>query len=96
MGANKDDRQEVEMSEEQQSLYEDTLMTVRALVDDISASGTPIREFALAFTKLEEAEMWLARGFDQLGIEPDLGEDEDESEEDDEDEKGDESGDEEE
>jgi len=36
-------------------------------LDSIEAAGTVSREFSLARTKLDEAEMWLARGFDELG-----------------------------
>ena len=69
------DLEQVELTEKQQQLFEDALGTLRGLVDDIVEEGAPIREWALGLTKIEEAEMWIERGFDLLGIEPDIGDD---------------------
>lgn len=100
MGAKDDDKdkkttnepelQQIELTEEQQELFEDALGTLRGLVDDIAAKGAPIREWALGLTKIEEAEMWIERGFDLLGIEPDLGDENDEDDEDETEEEGEE------
>lgn len=80
-GQGKNDKTEVEVSEEQLALYEDTLNLLRERVDEITSTGVPIREFALALTKLEEAEMWIDRGFMLLGIEPALDDEEEEGDE---------------
>jgi len=68
--------QVIELTEEQKALFAEALGTIQSLVDDIQQIGTPIREWALGFTKLEEAEMWIDRGFAMLGIEPNLDDEE--------------------
>ena len=91
MGANdKNEPKEVTLTKEQEEIFGDALVTIRSIVDDIRAAGTPIREFALGFTKLEEAEMWLDRGFDSLGMEVSDPDDPDDDEDDDESDEGDE------
>ena len=61
MGAKKDngpkEPKEITLTKEQEELFGEALVTIRSIVDDIRESGTPIREFALGFTKLEEAEL---------------------------------------
>jgi hypothetical protein len=66
-----DDIQYVELSEEQEQLFGDTIATLEELGDEIKKAGVPIREFALGLTKLEEAEMWFQRGFEALGLDED-------------------------
>lgn len=75
--------QVIELTEEQKALFAEALGTIQSLVDDIQQIGTPIREWALGFTKLEEAEMWIDRGFAMLGIELNLDDEEGEEDEDD-------------
>lgn len=86
MGANdKKKPVKIELTEEQQVLFAEALGTIQQLVDDIGDVGAPIREWALGLTKLEEAEMWIDRGFAMLGIEPQIpGDEDDEESEDDE------------
>jgi len=56
-----------DVKEDQLALYEDTAASVEELVDDLKEAGSsPGREFAIALTKLEEAEMWMRRGLDQV------------------------------
>lgn len=73
-----------ELSKEHEELFGEALSDTQDLVDTIEESGKPpTREFALALTKLEEAEMWLQRGFDKLGYDEEVDEDdEDEAESD--------------
>lgn len=61
----------VVVDDDQKKLFSEALALTDELSDDISKVGTPIREWALAHTKLEEAMMWLELGFVRLGIEPD-------------------------
>lgn len=77
---------EFELTPKQQRLFEESLATLRSLVDDLHSIQIPIREWALALTRMEEAEMWVNRGFEVLGIEEDEDdEDEDDDSEDEED-----------
>lgn len=75
---------EVSLTEEQEQLFGDTIATLEDLGHDIKQIGTPTREFALGLTKLEEAEMWFARGFDALGLVSDEDDEDDEPDEDEE------------
>jgi hypothetical protein len=76
--------------------YETTAQVVDAIKDleEQLKGRLPGREFSIALTKLEEAEMWLARGFETAGFEeipvPEEEEEEegDEDEDEDEDEEG--------
>jgi hypothetical protein len=53
-------------------------------LDAIAAAGTISRQFSLARTRLEEAEMWLERGFEEMGYALDDEDDDEEPEEPDE------------
>lgn len=74
------------MTEDQEDLFtnifHDTVNLVEALKDEADANKgrLPCREFSIVLTKLEEAEMWLRRGFEEMEYEvpePDEGDDED-------------------
>ena len=84
-----DEPRSIVFTEEQDKLYGEALATLQDLVEDIQKSGPPIREFAIAVTKMEEAEMWLQRGYENLGLDddedPDEGDDDDEDPDEDED-----------
>lgn len=76
------------LSEKEEALYGEVHGVISSLVDDLEDQKHPSREFALAYTKLEEAEMWMQRAFERLGYEPV------EDDGDDEEDEGEESGDE--
>lgn len=63
------------MTDEQEALFTDVFHATTELVDslkdeaDENGGRLPCREFSLAFTKLEEAEMWLRRGFEEMEYE---------------------------
>lgn len=63
------------MTEEQEALFVDayqaTAELVDALKDEADANGgrLPCREFSIVLTKLEEAELWLRRGFEEMEYE---------------------------
>lgn len=82
MGAKNKDIEEIVVTEEQVAFYQECLDTVADLVDEAKKVGAPIREFALALTKLEECEMWVDRGMESLGIPPDDSDDEDDEDDD--------------
>ena len=77
----------VTLTESQEEMWVYTLKTLVSLGDALEDVGSPMREFALGLTKLQEAEMWIDRGFDMLGIDPhdDEGDEGDEYDGDDED-----------
>jgi len=92
MGAN---TKAVKLTSKAEKLFQEVVQAVQDMVDELHATPSPTREFALMLTKLEEAEMWGQRAFETLGYESedgDEGEDGDESEDGDEgeDEDGDE------
>lgn len=93
MGANDDDKPERKKrgpKEPLTSKQKEHLLEAGNAIDDglvsMVEAGQISREFSLARTRLEEAEMWLERGFEAMGY--DLGGD-DEEEAEDEDDEGD-------
>lgn len=78
----KNKTREVVFTEEQEDAYRDALKTCQDLTDILKEVGAPIRELALGITKLEEAEMWIERGFEELDLDPYDGDDEDDEEDD--------------
>jgi hypothetical protein len=73
----------VTLTEDQELLWKDALHAMKSLGDALVDVGSPIREFALGLTKLQEAEMWVERGFDMLDIDVYEDKDDDEGDEDD-------------
>jgi len=85
--------EEKKLTKSQQSILEDVLAQTGDVISDLAFlfqetnGGRPLsREFAIVLTKLEEAEMWAARGFDALGykltpVEGDEGDDDDDDDE---------------
>jgi hypothetical protein len=95
MGAKDDD--EKKKAEAEEPLSGKELKSLIAAGADIGRaiahlddSGISSRELEIVVVKLEEAEMWLDRGFEEFGYEPDDGPDDDEPDEADEDEDDDE------
>lgn len=79
-------KKERPLNKAEEKLYSEAIDLVSELVDDLKAElakkrALPCREFSLAYTKLEEAEMWLMRGFDALGYHDEEEGDEEEEEE---------------
>lgn len=72
----------VTLTKSQEEMWAYALKASVSLGDALADVGSPIREFALGLTKLQEAEMWIERGFDMLGIDPFEGDEEDEEDED--------------
>jgi hypothetical protein len=62
----------------------EALSAIEDMIADIEADKSPTsREFSIVRTKLEEAEMWLVRGFEVAGIDiGNIGDDEDDEGED--------------
>lgn len=73
------------LTEEEETLLGEVHGSISSLVDELEVFKFPSREFSIVFTKLEEAEMWMQRGFERFGYEPiDADAEEDEGEEDEE------------
>jgi hypothetical protein len=94
MGANKDKKRpprkrKAKPAEPLTDAQKEALSEVGGAINDalVAMGDQPIsREFSIVRTKLEEAEMWLDRGFEELGYDLDVEEDD---EEDDDEEPGD-------
>lgn len=63
------------MTKKQEVLFVDVYRTTAELVDamkdeaDAHGGRLPCREFSIVLTKLEEAELWLRRGFEEMEYE---------------------------
>lgn len=81
-----EEKKDPKLTKQQEKALVSVMADINGLVDDMEElvaanGGRPIsREFALVFTKLEEAEMWCERGFARLGYELDSVDDEEEDE----------------
>lgn len=86
MGANKDKKPRKKrvrtpkepLTAEQKEMLVESGNALDDALDAITAAGTISRQFSLARTRLEEAEMWLERGFEEMGYALDEDSDEDE------------------
>jgi len=75
MGANKDKKPRKKrvrtpkepLTAEQKEMLVEAGNALDDALDAIAAAGTISRQFSLARTRLEEAEMWLERGFEEMG-----------------------------
>lgn len=64
------------LSEKQKDLLAEAGTSIDDALGAMEEAGQVSREFSLVRTKLEEAEMWMERGFEALGYELDPGDDE--------------------
>lgn len=79
----------VTFTEDQEDAFAYALHKTRELTESLQEVGVPTREFALGLTKLQEAEMWIDRGFELLDVDPYGDDDEDEDDEDEDDDDND-------
>jgi ribosome assembly protein YihI (activator of Der GTPase) len=87
MGANKDKKPRKKraktpkepLTAEQKGMLVETGNALDDAIDAITAAGTISRQFSLARTRLEEAEMWLERGFEEMGYALDDDEDDEDA-----------------
>ncbi|RLB42434.1 MAG: hypothetical protein DRH30_04890 [Deltaproteobacteria bacterium] len=75
------------LTKKQERGLSEAMAIIQDVVDDLDNLGTVSREFSIALTKLEESEMWIHRGFEKFGYEP---EEEDPDAEDGDEDEGDE------